>query len=156
MNDWLVALEATTLATALRGSVWSYPLVNAAHLLGVALLVGAIVPLDLKLLCVWRAVPLIPLWRVLTGAAAIGLIIAMVAGALLFSVRATDYTGSSFFLWKMALVAAGLLNALASQRRVRLALRSLEQPTLGMRISAGVSLCTWLTVLLLGRLIGYF
>ena len=52
--DWLVALEATALAGALRGSVWAYPLVNAAHILGVALLVRGILPLDLRLLGAWR------------------------------------------------------------------------------------------------------
>lgn len=50
LGQWLAALEATELARALRDSVWIYPLVNAGHILGVALLVGSIVPLDLRLL----------------------------------------------------------------------------------------------------------
>ena len=58
IEDWAAALEATALATGLRNSVWSYPLVNAAHILGVALLVGSIVPLDLRLLGAWRSAPL--------------------------------------------------------------------------------------------------
>ena len=75
IEEWPAALEATPLATALRGSVWVYPLVNAAHILGVALLVGSIVPLDLRLLGVWRSVPLTPLWGVLTRTAGAGLIL---------------------------------------------------------------------------------
>lgn len=67
IDEWAAALEATDLATTLRGSVWAYPLVNAAHILGVALLVGATVPLDLRLLGAWRSLPLGPLWRVLTA-----------------------------------------------------------------------------------------
>jgi hypothetical protein len=36
IGEWLLALEAMPVAGALRGSVWAYPLVNAAHILGVA------------------------------------------------------------------------------------------------------------------------
>ena len=38
IGEWTAALEATQIATALRNSVWSYPLVNTAHILGVTLL----------------------------------------------------------------------------------------------------------------------
>lgn len=50
MEALFAALEASTWATALSGSLWVYPLINAGHLLGIALLVGAIVPMDLRLL----------------------------------------------------------------------------------------------------------
>ena len=36
-------LQASALSQALRGSVWLYPLVNTGHVLGIALLFGAIV-----------------------------------------------------------------------------------------------------------------
>ena len=77
IDEWAAALEATALAAALRNSVWSYPLVNAAHILGVALLVGSIVPLDLRLLGAWRSVPLPPLWGMLTRTAGAGAVIAL-------------------------------------------------------------------------------
>ena len=55
----LAAVEASGLATALRFSRgWGYAAVNTAHVLGVALLVGAAVPLALRLLGLWRGVPL--------------------------------------------------------------------------------------------------
>ena len=53
MDEWLAALEATAIARELRASVWAYPLVNAGHRLGIALLLGAMVALDLKLLGAW-------------------------------------------------------------------------------------------------------
>jgi hypothetical protein len=40
------ALEATAVAQFLKASRWTYPLVNAGHILGIALLVGAVVPMD--------------------------------------------------------------------------------------------------------------
>ena len=160
IEEWPAALEATPLATVLRGSVWVYPLVNAAHILGVALLVGSIVPLDLRLLGVWRSVPLTPLWGVLTRTAGAGLILAVIFGALLFITRASEYTASNLFISKMAVVALGTANALAlrvlPQTQVSEITSTKGKPPACLRLAGGISLVTWLTALTLGRLIGYF
>ena len=110
IDAWTAALETTVLAGTLRGSVWVYPLVNAGHLLGVALLIGSVVPLDLRLLGLWPSVPLGPLWRVLTRTAGFGLGMAVFFGALLFITRATAYANSSLFISKMIVVIVGTLN----------------------------------------------
>jgi hypothetical protein len=160
LGELLAGLEATALARALRHSVWIYPLVNAAHVLGVALLIGAIVPLDLRLLGVWRAVPLGPLWEVLSRSAAVGLILSVAFGALLFVTRATEYAQSELFLGKMIVIAIGLANVLAL--RAVASRKSLEAVHAAMplprrvRAAAVVSMCAWLTALILGRLVGYF
>ncbi|MFC6668739.1 hypothetical protein [Marinobacterium aestuariivivens] len=160
IGDWLATLEAMGFAVALRHSVWTYPLVNAAHILGVALLLGAILPLDLRLLGLWRTVPLAPLWRVLTRTASAGLALALICGGLLFATRATEYAASSLFTTKMILVFAGCANALA----LRLLLPGRESPRwpetgvplLRLRLAAGFSLVAWLATMTLGRLVGYF
>jgi hypothetical protein len=159
-GEWLAALEATALAGALRDSVWAYPLVNAAHILGVALLVGAMIPLDLRLLGAWRSVPLLPLWRVLTRTAGAGLGLAIVFGALLFITRATEYAASSLFLSKMVVVGVGTANALAVRTlmpdAIALMGSALEKPPVRLQLAGGLSLAAWLTALTLGRLVGYF
>jgi hypothetical protein len=157
IETWAAALEGTELAAALRNSVWSYPLVNAAHILGVAILVGSIVPLDLRLLGMWPSLPLAPLWRVLARTAGAGLLLAVTFGALLFISRATDYIASNFFVAKMIAVAVGTANALALRlpRQAR-ASDNEWKPPLRFRFAAGLSLAAWLTALTLGRLVGYF
>lgn len=160
MDSWAAALEATTLARALRGSVWAYPLVNAGHLLGVALLVGAVVPLDLRLLGLWRPVPLSALWRVLTRTAAVGVFLAVVCGILLFVTRASAYVAADLFRIKMLVVAIGVANALMLQR-FACGDRRLEgwedtRPPGRVRAAAGLSLAAWIAALVLGRLVGYF
>lgn len=160
IEQWAAALESTELAAALRNSVWSYPLVNAAHILGVALLVGSIVPLDLRLLGAWRSVPLAPLWGVLTRSAGIGLVLAVIFGVLLFITRATEYVASNLFIAKMIIVAIGTANVLTL--RIRLPAQTAkiaanrENSPAHLRFAAGLSLATWLTALTLGRLVGYF
>jgi hypothetical protein len=160
IGEWLVALEATAVAGALRGSVWVYPLVNAVHILGVALLVGAMLPLDLRLLGAWRSVPLAPLWRVLTRTAGAGLGLAMICGTLLFITRATEYAASSLFISKMVVVGVGTANAVALRTLGPEAIApmrsALEKPPVQVQLAGGISLAAWLTALMLGRLVGYF
>jgi hypothetical protein len=159
-EGWLAALEATTLARELRDSVYVYPLVNTGHLLGVALLIGSILPLDLRLLFAWPSVPLAPLWRVLTRTAGVGLVLAALFGSLLFITRATEYAASPLFISKMCVVAAATLNALAlrviSPDDISRLLSGPHQPPRRFRIAGGFSLAAWMTALTLGRLVGYF
>ena len=160
IEDWAAALETTALATGLRNSVWSYPLVNAAHILGVALLVGSIVPLDLRLLGAWRSVPLAPLWNILTRTAGAGFLLAVIFGMLLFITRATEYIASNLFLAKMAVVIIGTANVMALRipppSDASEITSAHAMPPLRLRLAAGVSLTAWLTAMTLGRLVGYF
>lgn len=159
LDQWLAALEATALASTLRDSTWIYPLVNAGHILGVALLVGSIIPLQLRLLSLWRSLPLAPLWHVLTRTAAAGLILAACFGSLLFATRATEYAASPFFIAKMAVVFAATAHAIAFRFVFA------DAPSAGqasgahswrVRAAAGFSMTAWLAALTLGRLLGYF
>lgn len=155
--DWPSVLEATALAAALRGSAWAYPLVNAGHILGVALVVGSIVPLDLRLLGVWRSLPLAPLWQVLTRTAAVGLGLAILCGVLLFITRASAYVQSPLFIAKMILVGVGMANALALHGTIPNPYRTAAaKMPWRVRFAAGVSLAAWLAALVLGRMVGYF
>ena len=66
MLELAAAIEASGLAGFLRASRWTYPAVNALHLLGVALLVGAVAPMDLRLAGLWRRdVPVATVLRLL-------------------------------------------------------------------------------------------
>jgi hypothetical protein len=71
------------------------------------------VPVDLRLIGAWRAVPLAVFLRVLVPVAAVGLVLAAVFGLLLFAANARDYVASGFFQAKMAMLALGVANALA-------------------------------------------
>ena len=70
--EWLSALEQLPFVAELRNSRWTYATVNASHIVGIALLFGAIVPLDLRLMGCWRSVPIQTLARILVPVAAAG------------------------------------------------------------------------------------
>lgn len=148
MEAIAAALEASGPAQFLRQSWWAYPLLNIAHLLGLATLFGAILALDLRLLGCFRAAPLAGLEAVSTRVAAAGLALAVVTGLALFAVRAGDYVGMPVLWAKLGFVALGLVNA-AGMRASGLARRL-------PRLTAAISITAWTGAIAAGRLIGYW
>ena len=157
--DALTALQNLEAVAALRASRWVYPLVNAAHITGLALLFGAILPLDLRLLGAWREVPLHHLARVLVPAALAGLALAAASGLLLFSVSAAKYAAMPLFLLKLGLIAAALANALMLRRSADWTLAQIPEVrsdlTFRLKFSALLSLALWIFVILCGRFLAY-
>lgn len=153
----LAALQGSALATALRLSYYGYPLVNAAHIVGIALLFGAIVPLDLRLLGFWPSVPAPMLARILVPTAITGLALAVVTGSLLFSVGAVKYAGLGVFQLKMLLVLAATANALLLSRIAGWGEDASSHPAIRLRVAfaAGFSIALWLAVIMCGRIIAY-
>ena len=144
MIETAAALEATSVAQFLKASRWTYPLVNAGHILGIALLVGAVVPMDVAVLR-GRAVAAVGLLRPWSIA---GFVLAAGCGALLFVTQATDYVQSPWFLAKMGVLALAVMNAAVHFRLDRWPIRQRRQ-------AAIASLVLWPTALILGRMIAY-
>jgi len=161
LAEILAGLEGSVLAAGLRSSKWVYPLVNAGHIAGIALLFGSIAAFDLRLMGAWRRVPLDALSRVLVPVAVIGLIIAASCGSLLFIVKATEYAAAPLFQTKMLMLAIGLANILAyhvvaRRRGWSSHSQAVAAPAPLQRLFGAVSFGVWLSVLVLGRLVGYF
>lgn len=146
----LEILANTPIAQWMRFSRWGYAVVNTGHVFAIALLVGAILPLDLKLLGAWRSVAIEPLARVLVPVAACGLGLAIITGTLLFLADPQDYASLSIFLLKMSLITAGTLHALSVQL-----LTGFNTSTVRLKLIGGFSLLIWLSVLILGRFIAF-
>lgn len=151
MEAVLDALVASAPAQWLRFSRWGYAAVNTSHVLGIALLVGAILPLDLRLLGLWRSVALELLARVLVPVAATGLLLAITTGAFLFITRANEYAAIDLFLAKLALIATGAVHALSLHLGSGLANTSRVR----RRAAGAASLSIWVAVLVCGRLLAF-
>ncbi|MDP2334514.1 MAG: DUF2214 domain-containing protein [Reyranella sp.] len=159
--DWIAQwIAAWPGAVLLQRSGTAYLLVNAAHILGLGLLVGAILPLDLRLLGFFRGVPLGVVGPFLSRAAATGLGLAIATGLWLFSVKPAEYLANDAFLIKLALLAAALLN-IAVQHHSGAFVRALMDNGadggigIGVRLAAFCSALLWLSVLVAGRWIGF-
>ncbi|GGF61038.1 hypothetical protein GCM10011402_11220 [Paracoccus acridae] len=148
-------IEASSLARVLRGSGTLYMVLNATHILGIGLLLGAILPLDLRILGVLRGPSLAVIGPFLSRMAGAGLGLAVLTGFCLWSVGATEYLDNAAFRWKLVLLAAALgnvalLHRLGWQRVVVTGVA--DRAT---RVLAAISAALWLSVLLAGRWIGF-
>lgn len=170
LNGWTIAaligegsLQAALTAPAewplpawLRRTSTAYILFNAGHILSIGLLVGAILLLDLRLLGCFGRFPLAVLGPLLANAAAAGLLLAILTGLALYSVRPSAYLENEAFTAKLALLALGIANALLLRAGAAWR-RALAQGEAGaaVRLSAAASLVLWPATLLAGRWIGF-
>lgn len=141
----------------LQQSGTAYLFVNAAHILGLGLLLGAILPLDLRLVLGRPQAALSVLAPIAIRTAATGLAVAVLTGAWLFSVSPADYLENTAFRWKLLLLTLALVNVVVQHRQWR----SLGLPSathalpMRVRVLAGVSALLWIATLIAGRWIGF-
>jgi hypothetical protein len=149
-------LESTSIAVWLAESpsVWAMPTVLTLHTTGMAVLVGASWVLDMRLLGVNRNVPLIA-YRWVFRAVAIGLIVNLITGVLLFMKNATTWGTALPFLAKMAFVVASAATILPIRTYV---LNSGAGPSVisdRARMLAIASIVAWTAAVTAGRLLAY-
>ncbi len=154
-------LQGSMLGHAMRESgVWTYGIVNLAHILGVASLFGSILVLDLRLLGLWRTVPLPSIVGPTVPVATFGFLTAAASGVCLMATNATEYIGNPFLLIKFPAIAVGMVNvavliSLPSWKAIgRRELSPRERRQLA--VAGGVSFASWLTAVSAGRMIGYW
>ena len=100
----LEALEHSSLAGAMKHSLWLYPIVEIAHIAGFALLVGAIATFDLRLLGFAPSTPVRALERSLLPWAWVALLVIVPTGIAMFSAHAVDFAGNLAFRVKLLLI----------------------------------------------------
>jgi hypothetical protein len=156
---FLIAIEQSAFAAAIRQSLWVYPAANVGHILALFLFAGAVSIMDLTLLGALRgAKPAALLLQ--SRRAAIGcLLLMMASGSVLFAAEASHVAMNPVFQIKALLIGFGILTALTTGPPLRRALA--ETPAsasfpLRLRAAAVISLLTWLAVAACGRLIAYF
>ena len=141
----------------LQQSSTAYLFVNAAHILGLGLLLGAMLPLDLRLVLGRSQAALSVLAPVAIRTAAVGLVLALLTGAWLFSVSPGDYLENAAFRWKLLLLSLALVNVVAQHRQWRsLGLPdAMDALPVRVRVLAGTSALLWIATLVAGRWIGF-
>ena len=101
MQDWLAALEQLTVIQAVKTSFFTYPLINAAHIMAIGALITSVVLMDLRLLGWLTSLPETAGVRLFRRIAFSAFAVAAMTGAILFAVRAPDYAASRLFWLKL-------------------------------------------------------
>ena len=106
-------LDAIGIGPWSRGSALVYLVANTLHLLGLVMLVGGIGVVDLRIIGLWRRLPMAELSRALTPVAVAGLVLMAASGSILFAADGAALARSAIFERKLIIIAAALANAAA-------------------------------------------
>jgi hypothetical protein len=157
VQDVALWIEATPLSKALFGVSWLWPLCESLHFLGLAVLVGGAGFLDLRLLGVFRGIPIRDVRRFMPFAIA-GLVVNATTGVLFLVMQPHLYLGSAVWWFKVGFIALAGLNAMFFETRLSgqaLALDPNADTPLTMKVVGGMSLASWFAVLYCGRMLPY-
>lgn len=135
-------------------SKWAFAIVEMVHLLGLAMLGGTLLLVDLRLLGLrLRGRPAAEVARELSPLSFASLVVLVLSGVLLVIDGPLRYYGNAAFRLKMLLLLVAITYSLTLHRRI---VRSDNDRVTGAaRIAAVVSLALWLSLGLAGRAIGF-
>lgn len=154
--DFLAWLQATAFATAVAETIWAYPLLETLHALGMALFIGSIGLINLRVLGYKPELPLLGT-RELLPLAWLGFTINAISGIALFTSDAVYFFSSYTFRIKMLLILLGGINAALLGARVFREAQATGPGggAPGAKWIAASSLVFWLGAIVAGRLIAY-
>jgi hypothetical protein len=131
----------------LNGNEWSFPLLEIIHIAAFAVSVGTIAIVDLRLLGLGmrrqtsaQLVKDTELWTQL------GLLLAVTSGMLLVTTDPASYLYNPAFRFKMACLLAAIVYNYTWRRKVA----SAEHSAFGGRVTGGLSIALWLSVVFSG------
>ncbi len=153
---WAIALQESAFSFAIRDSTWLYPTANLAHILGLALLIGSILILDLRLLGVGRWLSVEGLARLTTPFSILGIGLILASGSVLFSADAAALAANPIFQLKMAVLLIALANAVLFRLLWQKRIADWVRVPAPAKLQAIISGIAWLSVGSCGRLIAYF
>jgi hypothetical protein len=151
VNDPATTLVALTAwAAPLRTHPWAYPGLEVVHIVGIALLLGNLVLLELRVWGVASALPMRDLARLSLSLALTGFVLAALSGSLMLVSNLGELIANRVFVIKMALLMAAGLNAALFHSR-----GGLQRLDTIARAQTALSVVIWLLVVALGRGIAY-
>ena len=158
MTESIVSwIEGGTLNTWVLGSSWIWPMMEILHFVGLTLLLGSLLVIDLRLAGFFRQINIVATHKLLPWVF-IGFGLNLTTGVLFFFGDPGRYSINIGFQIKMILVLVAGMNALWFYWKINPVMRTWEPgcdtPAIAKTI-AWVSLGTWFSVLVLGRLIPY-
>src|SRR4030095_5188904 len=124
MLEFAAWVESTRISKTLFGMSWLWPACESLHFIGLCLLIGGAGLLDLRLIGMFRGVPIRHVKAMMPWAIG-GFLINAVTGALFLIMQPHLYVSSAIFWWKVAFIGVAAANALFFETRLALPALSL-------------------------------
>ena len=131
-------------------SSWGYPVLEIVHILGISMLLGNLVLLEIRVFGRGKNLPIADLARMSLGLAAFGFSLAALSGVLMFGTRPAELLSNRAFTLKMLLLFVAACNAGWFHAR-----QSLNKLDLTARALMVISTIIWIAVVTCGRWIAY-
>jgi hypothetical protein len=147
--------ETTALGSAIRASKWLFPVIESVHLLGLAVLGGLLLLVDMRLLGLGlRRQPAAQLAKDAEPWLVGSIVVMLLSGALLFLSESVKCYYSQPFWVKITTIPLAILFTFTLRRSVALS-NDVDARPLRSKLTALVSLALWFTVAAGGRWIGF-
>ena len=156
MLSWL---ESTAYSEWIVAGLVGWPLMLSMHAVGLAIVVGILFALNMRMLGYFKPIPYVALSELMTYSW-IGIALNVFSGFSLFMAQATFYITNFPFLAKITFIVLGIVNVHYTQRVLKreaagwdaAATDTVPQMSL---LLAGSSLAFWILAVVGGRLIAY-
>ena len=136
--------------TGIQLSAWAYPTLEIVHIIGVALLVGNLVLLELRVFGKGPTLPVVDLARLGLTLVAIGFTLAAMSGSLMFATRPNELLANRAFTLKMLMLTLAAIVAVVFHSRD--SLRKLDFTAKALMVTSSL---IWVGVIICGRWIAY-
>jgi hypothetical protein len=136
--------------SALKSNAFAYPLLEVAHILGISLLIGNLILLELRVFGRGASLPIKDLARLSLAIAVTGFCIAAATGLTMFATQAEELINNGAFKLKMLLLFVAACNAGWFHGR-----GSLEKLDWVAKVQMLVSTTLWISIATCGRWIAY-
>ena len=157
MDGIVIWILSTSINAWILNTPWAWPIAEILHFMGLSLLLGSMLIVDIRLAGHWRAISLNAVHRLLPWTI-LGFAINLITGTLFFFGDPERYVANIGFKIKMLLVVIAGLNAIWFKLRIDPDMASWgpdQDSSSQAKVVAYISLLTWFSVLLFGRLIPY-
>ena len=134
---------------------WVWPISEIFHFVGLCLLFGVVLLVNLRMLGVVTGVAYVDINQLLPWAM-LGLVINVVTGMLFFLASPDQYTQNTTFAWKIGAMLLGGLTLLYPTMVNENTVPKPEAYAPITRVVGAASICLWVTVIFLGRFLPYF
>jgi hypothetical protein len=157
MGDLVTWLEATRISTLMRDSTWLWPIFEALHFLGLGMVIGGAGYFDLRLLGLFRSVPVTAV-KAFMPVAIVGFAINLITGVAFLVMAPGMYAFSVIWWVKVFFIIVAGLNAMLFETTLGTRVLELgphEDTPLSFKVVGAVSLFSWFAVLYCGRMLPY-
>ena len=152
-------MQIGTIGTGIRESIWAFPIIEATHVLALAISVGILIWFDLRLMG-WgmKHQPISQVHRSVMPYAFFGFVVKFVTGVLLFWSEPEKCYLSGFFRAKVVFLILAGLNAGYFELSTKKTIEDWDKypiPPMKARMAGLVSIISWAAVIIAGRATAY-